>query len=74
MYFLNPKFKPLFIFSVCIARFVSDLLRNHGVGFLMRRLNKYFDKIFESEAIFPLNISHQSGNFGHHLPSLLGQN
>ena len=32
LYFLNPKFR------ASIARFVSDLVRNHIVGFLMTRL------------------------------------
>ena len=38
LYFLNPKFKLLAISSSCTAWFVSDLVRNHIVGFLMLRL------------------------------------
>ena len=47
---------------------MSDPLRNHVVGFLMTRLNIYFDKIFESEAVFPLQWD---GNYGRSLYSII---
>ena len=31
--FLNPKFQPLAVFCARTGRFVSDLFRNHIVGF-----------------------------------------
>ena len=39
--FLNPNFKLLAIFCACTARFVSDMFRNHIVGFPMTRLILY---------------------------------
>ena len=40
LYFLNTKkIKPLAISSDCTAWFVSELVRNHIVGFLTSRLN-----------------------------------
>ena len=35
---LRSNFQPLAIFCACTAKFVSDLLENHDVGFLMMRL------------------------------------
>ena len=32
------NFKPLAIFCDCTARFLSDMVKNHNVGFLKRRL------------------------------------
>ena len=37
-YFLNPKFPAPAISSACKAQFVSDLFKNHIVGFPKRRL------------------------------------
>ena len=38
LYFLNPNFQPLCIFCACTAQFVSDLFKNHNVGFLLTQL------------------------------------
>ena len=38
LFFLNPKFPASSILFSCAARFVSDLLGNHIVGFLITRL------------------------------------
>ena len=38
LYFLNTKFHSVAIFCSCTARFMSDLVKNHIVGFLMSRL------------------------------------
>ena len=42
LYFLNSNFPASSIFSTCTAQFVSDLVRNHIVGFLMMRLISSF--------------------------------
>ena len=39
-YFPNLNVQPLTIFCVCTTWFMSDLVENHIVGFLMRQLSK----------------------------------
>ena len=44
---LIQNFQPLAIFSGCTAWFVSDLVRNHIVGFLMLRLKEFTQTIIK---------------------------
>ena len=53
LYFLNPNCPSLAIFFDCTGRFVSDLFKNHIVGFSMRR----FKSLWEILTTFILRIA-----------------